>query len=91
MTMKLLEVAKKVIAVELDPRMVLELQRRVQNTPYVNHLQVCISCISQSECLFFSFGNRFTIDNLLKKLNKSSSTGNILMISVVGIGFLLFF
>jgi hypothetical protein len=83
MTMKLLEVAKKVIAVELDPRMVLELQRRVQNTPYVNHLQVWISCVSQSESLFFSFGNRITIDNLLKKLNKSSSTGNILMISVV--------
>jgi 16S rRNA A1518/A1519 N6-dimethyltransferase RsmA/KsgA/DIM1 with predicted DNA glycosylase/AP lyase activity len=59
--MKLLEVAKKVIAVELDPRMVLELQRRVQNTPYVNHLQVCISCVSQSERLFFSFGNRITI------------------------------
>lgn len=30
LTMKLLERAKKVIAVELDPRMVLELQRRVQ-------------------------------------------------------------
>jgi predicted RNA methylase len=30
LTMKLLERAKKVIAVELDPRMVLELTRRVQ-------------------------------------------------------------
>ena len=31
---------KKVIAVELDPRMVLELQRRVQGTPYAQHLQI---------------------------------------------------
>lgn len=32
MTMKLLEAAKRVIAVELDPRMVVELQKRVQGT-----------------------------------------------------------
>lgn len=38
--MKLLEVCKKVIAVELDPRMVLEVTRRVQGTPYANKLQV---------------------------------------------------
>lgn len=38
--MKLLERVKKVIAVEVDPRMVLELQRRVQGTPYANHLQI---------------------------------------------------
>ena len=30
LTMRLLETAKKVIAIEFDPRMVLELQRRVQ-------------------------------------------------------------
>lgn len=41
--MKLLEVAKKVIAVELDPRMVLEVTRRVQGTPYQTHLQVKLS------------------------------------------------
>ncbi len=36
MTMKLLEVAKRVIALELDPRMVVELTKRVQGTyvPY---------------------------------------------------------
>jgi 16S rRNA A1518/A1519 N6-dimethyltransferase RsmA/KsgA/DIM1 with predicted DNA glycosylase/AP lyase activity len=32
MTMKLLDVAKRVIAVEVDPRMVVELQKRVQGT-----------------------------------------------------------
>ncbi|GFR39705.1 hypothetical protein Agub_g184 [Astrephomene gubernaculifera] len=40
LTVKLLEKAKKVIAIELDPRMVLELQRRVQGTPYANNLQI---------------------------------------------------
>ena len=40
LTMKLLERAKKVVAVELDPRMVLELQRRVANTPHAQNLQV---------------------------------------------------
>jgi 18S rRNA (adenine1779-N6/adenine1780-N6)-dimethyltransferase len=33
LTMKLLERAKRVVAVELDPRMVLELTRRVQAGP----------------------------------------------------------
>ena len=40
MTMKLLEAAKRVVAVEADPRMVLELQRRVQGTPYAQQLTV---------------------------------------------------
>lgn len=40
LTMKLLEKAKRVVAIELDPRMVLELQRRVQGTTYENSLQV---------------------------------------------------
>ena len=40
LTMKLLEKAKRVVAIELDPRMVLELQRRVQGTPYENSLEV---------------------------------------------------
>lgn len=40
LTVKLLEVCKKVIAVEVDPRMVIELQRRVQGKPYAANLQV---------------------------------------------------
>jgi len=32
LTMKILEQAKKVVAVEFDPRMVAELQKRVQGT-----------------------------------------------------------
>lgn len=40
LTAKLLEKAKKVIAVELDGRMVLELQRRFQPTHTTNRLQV---------------------------------------------------
>lgn len=40
LTKKLLEAGKEVIAVELDSRMVLELQRRFQGTPYSNRLKV---------------------------------------------------
>ncbi|KAL2325341.1 hypothetical protein Fmac_024399 [Flemingia macrophylla] len=38
LTKKLLEADKKVIAVKIDPRMVLELQRRFQGTPHSNRL-----------------------------------------------------
>jgi Dimethyladenosine transferase (rRNA methylation) len=38
--MRLLETAKKVIAIEFDPRMVLELQRRVQGTPHQQNLTI---------------------------------------------------
>lgn len=40
LTKKLLEAGKMVIAVELDPRMVLELQRRFQGTPFSSRLTV---------------------------------------------------
>ncbi|OQR93241.1 dimethyladenosine transferase [Achlya hypogyna] len=39
-TVKLLEQAKKVIAVEFDPRMIAEVQKRVQNTEHANHLHI---------------------------------------------------
>ncbi|BFI38202.1 18S rRNA (adenine1779-N6/adenine1780-N6)-dimethyltransferase [Marchantia polymorpha subsp. ruderalis] len=53
LTMKLLEVAKKVIAVELDPRMVLEVTRRVQGTPYQTHLQVIHGDVLKTELPYF--------------------------------------
>ncbi|KAF8378836.1 hypothetical protein HHK36_030185 [Tetracentron sinense] len=43
LTKKLLEVGKMVIAVELDPRMVLELQRRFQGTPFSNRLKIFVT------------------------------------------------
>ncbi|KAM7463521.1 hypothetical protein LguiA_031642 [Lonicera macranthoides] len=39
LTKKLLEAGKSVIAVELNPRMVFELQRRFQGTPFSNRLK----------------------------------------------------
>ncbi|KAF9669266.1 hypothetical protein SADUNF_Sadunf14G0089900 [Salix dunnii] len=39
LTKKLLEAGKMVVAIELDPRMVLELQRRFQGTPFSNRLK----------------------------------------------------
>ena len=38
LTVKRLEKAKKVIACEVDPRMVAELQKRVQGTPFQVHI-----------------------------------------------------
>lgn len=53
LTMKLLEVAKRVVAVELDRRMVVELQRRVQGTPYASHLQVIQGDVMKTELPYF--------------------------------------
>ncbi|XWS31814.1 hypothetical protein CRYUN_Cryun23aG0108500 [Craigia yunnanensis] len=44
LTKKLLEAGKMVIAVELDPRMVLELQRRFQGTPFSHRLKPAFRC-----------------------------------------------
>lgn len=40
MTMELLKLAKKVIAVEVDPRMIAEVQKKVQGSEYENRLQI---------------------------------------------------
>lgn len=53
LTMKLLEKAKRVVAIELDPRMVLELQRRVQNTPYEKSLTIIHGDFMKQELPFF--------------------------------------
>jgi len=53
LTMKLLERAKRVVAVELDPRMVLELQRRVQGTPYASQLQIIHGDVMKVELPYF--------------------------------------
>ncbi|KAL9315679.1 hypothetical protein ACSQ67_016680 [Phaseolus vulgaris] len=53
LTKKLLEAAKKVIAVEIDPRMVLELQRRFQGTPHSNRLTVIQGDVLRTELPYF--------------------------------------
>jgi len=45
MTVKLLEAAKKVIAVEVDPRMVAEVQKRVSETDGASRLQIMFADI----------------------------------------------
>lgn len=49
LTLRLLEVAKKVIAVEVDPRMVEELQRRAQQTDFAHKLEVVRADIMRME------------------------------------------
>ncbi|KOX79550.1 putative dimethyladenosine transferase [Melipona quadrifasciata] len=53
MTVKLLDKAKKVIACELDTRMVAELQKRIQGTPYQSKLQIMIGDILKIDLPFF--------------------------------------
>lgn len=53
LTKKLLEAGKAVIAVELDPRMVLELQRRFQGTPLSNRLKVIQGDVLKCDLPYF--------------------------------------
>ncbi|KAL8118918.1 ribosomal RNA small subunit methyltransferase [Apium graveolens] len=53
LTKKLLEAGKSVIAVELDPRMVLELQRRFQGTPFSNRLKIIQGDVLKVELPYF--------------------------------------
>lgn len=53
MTVKMLEKAKKVIACEIDPRMVAELQKRVQGTAHQSKLQIVLGDVLKSDLPFF--------------------------------------
>lgn len=53
MTVKLLEKSKKVIACEIDPRMVAELQKRVQGTPLHSKLEIRVGDVLKNELPFF--------------------------------------
>ena len=61
MTMKLLEEAKKVVAVEVDPRMVTELQKRIQGTCGLTLTGICVVCSpdSRKEVWCILFGELF--------------------------------
>ncbi|XP_044261985.1 probable dimethyladenosine transferase [Tribolium madens] len=54
LTLKLLETVKQVIACEIDPRLVAELQKRVQNSPLKSKLQILIGDVLKTELPFFS-------------------------------------
>jgi len=53
MTVRMLEKAKKVIACEVDPRMVAELQKRVQGTPMQSKLQIIVGDVIKTDHLPF--------------------------------------
>ncbi|VDL70127.1 unnamed protein product [Nippostrongylus brasiliensis] len=53
LTVKMLEVAKKVIACEIDPRMVAELKKRVMATPVQNKLEIRMGDVMKTEWPFF--------------------------------------
>jgi 18S rRNA (adenine1779-N6/adenine1780-N6)-dimethyltransferase len=53
MTVKLLDAAKKVIAVEVDPRMVAEVQKRVAEGPHAGKLSVLFGDVVRTPLPFF--------------------------------------
>ncbi|XP_045769578.1 probable dimethyladenosine transferase [Maniola jurtina] len=53
MTIKMLDRVKKVIACEIDTRLVAELQKRVQGTPYQAKLQILVGDVLKMELPFF--------------------------------------
>ena len=53
LTMLLLDVAKKIIAIELDPRMVAQLTKRVGVSPYQNKLQLIQGDVLKQKLPFF--------------------------------------
>ncbi|KAK4758712.1 hypothetical protein SAY87_020013 [Trapa incisa] len=53
LTEKLINAGKSVIAVELDPRMVLELQRRFQGSSYANRLKVIQGDVLKTDLPYF--------------------------------------
>lgn len=53
LTAKILEQAKKVMAVELDPRMAAEVTKRFQGTPAQNRLDVILGDVMKTELPYF--------------------------------------
>jgi len=53
MTVKMLDKVKKVVACELDPRMVAELQKRVQGSHHQQKLQMLVGDVIKTELPFF--------------------------------------
>jgi 18S rRNA (adenine1779-N6/adenine1780-N6)-dimethyltransferase len=53
LTVKILEKAKKVIAVELDPRMAAEVTKRVQGKPEQKRLEVMLGDVIKTELPHF--------------------------------------
>lgn len=53
MTVKILEQARKVIAVEMDPRMAAELTKRVQGKPEQRKLEIMLGDVIKTELPHF--------------------------------------
>ncbi|KAL9591310.1 MAG: hypothetical protein Q9179_007853 [Wetmoreana sp. 5 TL-2023] len=53
LTVKILEKAKKVIAVEVDPRMAAEVTKRVQGKPEAKRLEVLLGDVIKTELPYF--------------------------------------
>ena len=59
MTVRMLKQAKRVICVELDPRMVAEVHKQVQGTEYASHLRIIHGDALRTEFPYFDVGDLF--------------------------------
>ena len=71
LTVKILEKAKRVIAVELDPRMAAEITKRVQGKPEQKRLEVMLGDVVKTELPYFDV----CISNTPYQVCNASSTG----------------
>lgn len=76
LTVKILEKAKKVIAVELDPRMAAEVTKRVQGKPEAKRLEVLLGDVIKTELPYFDVcisNTPYQVNNLPPILNVLTS------------------
>lgn len=71
LTVKILEKARKVIAVEMDPRMAAELTKRVQGKPEQKRLEVLLGDVCKTELPYFDV----CISNTPYQVHPPSSVG----------------
>jgi 18S rRNA (adenine1779-N6/adenine1780-N6)-dimethyltransferase len=53
LTVRLLELAKAVVVVEIDPRMVAELQKRVSSNPHKSKLSILVGDVIKMDLPYF--------------------------------------
>lgn len=70
LTVKILEKAKKVIAVELDPRMAAEVTKRVQGGPAAKRLEVLLGDVCKMEWPYFDVCISNTPYQVLSSINQ---------------------
>merc|ERR1712107_343018 len=80
MTVKMLDKVKKVIACELDPRMVAELQKRVQGSHYQQKLHMLVGDVIKTELPFFDVRRQRALPDLFTSCFQASLTQTLFQV-----------